>query len=168
MDIQFKDWYLKDDRVVQTGILFLFKREIFLYDITACNCILRSEGSAIYIKATNHMVSDFAFSFEMREVEKAMEAFHYISDHSAMSEEGKRKAHKDILNMTAMKIEVERLKKTGAIPKNPTSPKKENKDASVVGRAVVGGIVAGPAGAVVGALSAVDKNNRNKNENHEK
>ena len=37
---------------------------------------------------------------------------------------------------------------------------KSNKDASVVGRAVVGGIVAGPAGAVVGALSAVDKNNK--------
>lgn len=35
------------------------------------------------------------------------------------------------------------------------------KDASVVGRAVAGGIIAGPAGAVVGALSAVDKNNRN-------
>ena len=36
------------------------------------------------------------------------------------------------------------------------------KPASVIGRAAVGGVVAGPAGAVVGALSAVDKNNRNK------
>lgn len=36
------------------------------------------------------------------------------------------------------------------------------KDASVIGRGVVGGIAAGPVGAVVGALSAVDKNNRNK------
>ncbi|MBP3633071.1 MAG: hypothetical protein J6J43_00665 [Oscillospiraceae bacterium] len=36
------------------------------------------------------------------------------------------------------------------------------KDASVVGRAVVGGIIAGPAGAVVGALSAIDKNNKRK------
>lgn len=35
-----------------------------------------------------------------------------------------------------------------------------NKDASVVGRAVVGGVIAGGAGAVVGALSAVDENNR--------
>lgn len=42
--------------------------------------------------------------------------------------------------------------------KNKSEPKK---DASVVGRAVAGGIVAGPAGAVVGALSAVDKNNKN-------
>lgn len=31
------------------------------------------------------------------------------------------------------------------------------KDASVIGRAAVGGVVAGPAGAVVGALSAIDK-----------
>ena len=40
-----------------------------------------------------------------------------------------------------------------------TAPKE--KDASVVGRAIVGGAVAGPVGAVVGAISAVDKNNRN-------
>lgn len=39
---------------------------------------------------------------------------------------------------------------------------KPKKDASVVGRAVAGGIIAGPAGAVVGALSAVDKNNKNR------
>lgn len=42
----------------------------------------------------------------------------------------------------------------------------KSKDASVVGRAVAGGIVAGPAGAVVGALSAVDKNNKNRSENN--
>lgn len=38
----------------------------------------------------------------------------------------------------------------------------EEKDASVIGRAVVGAAIAGPTGAVVGALSAVDKNNKNK------
>ena len=35
-------------------------------------------------------------------------------------------------------------------------------DASVIKRAIVGGIIAGPAGAVVGAASAVDKNMRNR------
>ena len=40
------------------------------------------------------------------------------------------------------------------------SPKK--KDASVIGRAVAGSIIAGPTGAVVGALSAIDKNNKNR------
>lgn len=39
---------------------------------------------------------------------------------------------------------------------------KSQKDASVIGRGVAGGLVAGPVGAVVGALSAVDKNNRNR------
>ena len=38
----------------------------------------------------------------------------------------------------------------------------QKKDASVIGRAAVGGVIAGPAGAVVGALSAVDKNNKNR------
>lgn len=36
------------------------------------------------------------------------------------------------------------------------------KDASVIGRGVAGAIIAGHAGAVVGALSAVDKNNKNR------
>ena len=36
------------------------------------------------------------------------------------------------------------------------------KDASVVKRAIAGQIIAGPTGAVVGALSAVDNNNKNK------
>lgn len=35
-----------------------------------------------------------------------------------------------------------------------------HKSASTVGRAVVGGAIAGPTGAVVGAASAIDKNNR--------
>lgn len=36
------------------------------------------------------------------------------------------------------------------------------KEASVLGRGIIGGIIAGPAGAVVGALSAIDKNKKNK------
>ncbi len=40
-----------------------------------------------------------------------------------------------------------------------TVPKEKN--ASVVGRAVAGGIIAGGAGAVVGAISALDKNQKN-------
>ena len=39
---------------------------------------------------------------------------------------------------------------------------KEDKPASVIGRAVAGGVIAGPAGAIVGALSAVDKNSKRK------
>ncbi len=48
------------------------------------------------------------------------------------------------------------LRERGAITQTSSS----TKNASTIGRAVVGGAVAGPAGAVVGAVSAVDKNNR--------
>ena len=41
----------------------------------------------------------------------------------------------------------------------------EEKEASVIGRAVVGGVIAGGAGAVVGALSAMDKNNKTRSKN---
>ena len=48
--------------------------------------------------------------------------------------------------------------KAAKVKSNPNS----TKDASVVGRAVAGGIVAGPVGAVVGAVSAADKNAKNR------
>lgn len=45
----------------------------------------------------------------------------------------------------------------------PTSPIKESpKKASVVGRAVVGGIIGGETGAVIGAMSAMNENNNKK------
>lgn len=42
-----------------------------------------------------------------------------------------------------------------------------SKGASVVGRAVAGGIIAGGAGAVVGAISALDKNKKSDSSNQE-
>lgn len=50
------------------------------------------------------------------------------------------------------------IKRENAQKYNP----KSHKDASVVGRAVAGGVIAGPVGAVVGAASAIDKNMKNK------
>ena len=51
----------------------------------------------------------------------------------------------------------------GAIKDTPNITKMSAvKDASVVKRGIVGYIVAGPAGAIIGAISAADKNNRNK------
>ena len=49
-----------------------------------------------------------------------------------------------------------------------TKDKPKNERASVVGRAVVGGVIAGGAGAVVGALSAIDENNRKRSEKDKK
>jgi hypothetical protein len=40
------------------------------------------------------------------------------------------------------------------------STTQKGKDASVIGRAAAGAVIAGPAGAVVGAISAADKNSR--------
>lgn len=48
----------------------------------------------------------------------------------------------------------------GAAARNAISGNK--KDKSVIGSAAVGGLIAGPAGAVVGAIYAADKNNKNK------
>lgn len=41
------------------------------------------------------------------------------------------------------------------------APQAQTKQASVIGRGIVGAAIVGPTGAVIGALSAVDKNNRN-------
>lgn len=44
---------------------------------------------------------------------------------------------------------------------NGHAVRQESGSASVVGRAVVGGIIAGPTGAIIGAASAIDKNQKN-------
>lgn len=49
-----------------------------------------------------------------------------------------------------------------AIKQSKEPAVKKEKDASVIGRAVIGAAIAGETGAIVGALSAVDKNNKNK------
>ncbi len=62
-----------------------------------------------------------------------------------------------------VKMQHEVMKETfGSSPYDAKKTDKTSKGASVVGRAVVGGVIAGPTGAVVGALSAVDKNNKSK------
>ena len=56
-----------------------------------------------------------------------------------------------------------RVRKTDAMIQHTSQVGiKKDKDASVIGRGIAGGVIAGPAGAVVGALSAVDKNNKKK------
>lgn len=157
MDMDFeRDWRLMDDRIVN-GIIV--EREIYLHEIVKCNCIIRSAESSIYITTSQH--KDLRLFFELTEKAKALEAYHYIVDHSAMSEEEKRKAHKNILDMIALTAEAAKYSNT---QNEPVKKEKEEKDASVIGRAVAGAVIAGPTGAVVGALSAVDKNNKKKKE----
>ena len=71
-------------------------------------------------------------------------------------------AVKDLTERRARAKEEEEDRRTAQILAAQNASHTTKKDASVVGRAVVGGLVAGPAGAVVGALSAVDKNNKNR------
>ena len=62
---------------------------------------------------------------------------------------------------SADRLAIERSRRNIEILKQPI-PQPKEKDASVIGRGIVGGLVAGPAGAVVGALSAIDKNKKKK------
>ena len=160
MDMDFDyQWRLKDDRIVQTIIYRIFKREIYLREITECSCIIRSVESSIYITTPQH--KNLRLFFNITEESKALEAYHYIVDHSAMSEEDKCKAHKNVLDMITLTAVASEYSKTH---NEPVKKEREDKDASVIGRAVAGAVIAGPTGAVVGALSAVDKNNRKKKE----
>lgn len=155
MDFDY-DWRLMNDRIVKGMIV---ECKIYLNEIIKCNCIIRSVESSIYITTPQH--KDLCLFFNITEKAKALEAYHYIVDHSAMSAEEKRKAHKDILNMIALTAEAAKYSNTH---NEPVKKEKKEKDASVIGRAVAGAVIAGPTGAVVGALSAVDKNNKKKKE----
>lgn len=75
---------------------------------------------------------------------------------SGMTEEEKRKVLK---NKSYGNVE---MFANGVIKQSKEPIKSKEKEASVVGRAIVGAAIAGETGAIVGALSAVDKNNKNK------
>lgn len=53
--------------------------------------------------------------------------------------------------------------KNGKVEPTISRPSQQPKDASVIGRGVAGAVIAGPAGAVIGAVSAIDKNMKNAN-----
>lgn len=95
--------------------------------------------------------------FAIQNWDRAEEAYQYVMAHCPKAME---QMLKDAADDEARK---KQLAEDFAHALRNYSPKTSNgKDASVVGRAIVGGVVAGPVGAVVGALSAVDKNNRSK------
>lgn len=57
--------------------------------------------------------------------------------------------------------QIQSLQNLASSLKLETTPEKEK---SVIGQAIAGGIIAGPAGAVVGAIHAADKNNKIRSE----
>lgn len=99
--------------------------------------------------------------------EQAIAIYRWLVENSSMSETEKKEM---LENPPAEKITARAVSEysytSGSTYISGSSFKPEfssgQKDASVIGRAVAGAVIAGPAGAVVGALSAVDKNNKNR------
>ena len=169
-------WTITDDHILYGGLI---KKKILLKDIKDITFSradrpkkagewtlghitlyrLSPEENTVHTsKLTGNNVHEdegILLSFRNDMEDEAKETVYYIIEHSGISEKRKAEMVKSKLrNITNISIAPGSFEK----PVN----KNEHKDASVVGRAVVGGIIAGPTGAVVGALSAVDKNNKNK------
>lgn len=88
--------------------------------------------------------------FSLRDWDSVADAYYYVLSKCPTALERRIAAEEDDEKRKALEA------------KCTYSPTPKNKDASVVGRAVASGIITGPVGAVVGALSAVDKNNRKR------
>ena len=99
-------------------------------------------------------------SYRYEQQSAVLEALSHIIENSKMNEHDRARTKMEIRKEITGENERANAEYF-ASSSSPSSSSKE-KDTSVVGRAVVGGIIAGPAGAVVGALSAVDKNNKSK------
>ena len=154
---------IKPDHIKIGG--FLSGTTIPYTDITTSKGMAYVEriiGSSIVIyfmaKGVEHELHIRSFDISGKNVD-GLGIYNYIIDKSAMSYDDKEKARNNISRPDAAVLAS--AAKAGML----SSSKISSKDASVVGRAVVGGVVAGPAGAVVGALSAVDKNNKKNSEN---
>lgn len=91
--------------------------------------------------------------------EEMLAIYKYLVKYSAMPEELKSMILRDPKNGLTLNYYLNRDIVMGT--SHPVSySNKSDKDASVVGRAAAGWVIGGPAGGVIGALSAVDKNNR--------
>ena len=160
MDMRFKSvfwwspWTLADDCIIRG----LFKEKIMLKEITTSQYFKFADpgiGGGIGRIDFCHCGEKYSLYFNPEEAGRAREARNYIIEHSGMSIEDKAKAFDSY---------AEYASDTGYNPYKAAAEAQQNKDASVVGRAVVGSVIAGPVGAVVGALSAVDENNRKHNQ----
>ena len=156
MEMRFKSvffwspWKLTDDSIY----VGLFKKRIKLEEITTSEYFRYGNpgvgGGIGYIEFC-YCGEKRCLWFNPEEAGRAREARNYIIEHSGMSIEDKAKAFDSYAQYAS---------DTGYNPYKAAAEAHKNKDASVVGRAVAGSIIAGPVGAVVGALSAVDKNNK--------
>lgn len=117
-----------------------------LFGTPRCNICYKAIHPTPEEKKYNELYTNLTFSGDRAIIKKAfIEGVSYeefVSIHSKMLEESNF---------------------MGTLNYQRSLPSAHNKgEASVVGRAIVGGVIAGGPGAIVGALSAVDKNNRKK------
>lgn len=90
--------------------------------------------------------------------EQNQEIFTYLVKYSALPELRK----KEMLNELLQCKEYDPIDSNDRNDRLNVNRGYSNKDASVVGRAAAGWVIGGPVGGVIGALSAVDKNNRQR------
>lgn len=148
----------------------LFEKKI-RWEYDANNSILVIQNERIPVKEIeNFKVNLSEFRFEVSSVDVTLtngKKYNLVvkgeEAHDAVIVEGLISCAKILSKPTTSNKNstVNRNQVADALTSNSQSTSK-SKDASVVGRAVAGQIIAGPAGAVVGALSAVDKNNKNR------
>lgn len=110
--------------------------------------------------------------------EQVLAIYKYLVKYSAIPEEDKNKLLSARIDFVGLRMEARRRRDQEIkdryrhpVSYDDSTPSdldflssygNKGKDASVVGRAVAGTIIAGPVGGVIGALSAVDKNNKNR------
>ena len=174
-------WIITDDSIKYGGI---FKKTIHLNEIGDIEfsraippksdgeiCLghirifrlTRAENKGHISEFSGNVIWDdkgILISYRYEQQNAVLEVLSHIIENSKMNEHDRARTKTEICE----EITGENARANAEYFANLTSPNSSNKekDASVVGRAVAGGIIAGPAGAIVGALSAVDKNNKSK------
>ena len=176
-------WKITEDAVIYGG---LFKSKIYLKEIGNIEFsravppksegeialghmrlfrLTEKENKAHIDKFNGNIVMDekgILISYRYEQQDDVVKAVFHMVKNSRMDEDDKVR----VINYVLAEVAGEHARYYEEMPSTLDaiySGSSGRKDASVVGRAVVGGIIAGPTGAVVGALSAVDKNNKNKN-----
>ncbi len=152
---------IKDGIIHLGGVL---GKKLSISSIVSCDGMSYSEDIAFHKVKITFKVNADTYIVEGRTFDDTQDIpferyYKTIVMQSGMSEEDKNTAIANISisggELLADAVKNNKIEFTSA---------KEEKDASVVGRAIVGGVIAGATGAIVGAISALDENNRKKKE----
>lgn len=148
-----KAWTITDEAFIYG------RKKIPLSELDYFALISAPTGSLMNgVASTEHNGKKYVLGFKYSDTHRVCSAIGYARGEIDEAHGVKKKAKYEVRPVRGY------LPNTGSSPHTGTStyvaPKK--KDASVLGRAAAGAFLAGPAGAIIGAISAADKNNRNK------